>query len=423
MAPAPLPPTSPVSPAAPGSSASPDRSVWRIPGFTRFWLARVALTGAYQMLSVAVGWQMYAISGSAFDLGLVGLLQFLPRMALVLVAGSVVDRFERRDVVALSMAVQAIAAALLLAAAQGWGLQPGRGLILGLSALVGACRAFDTPGMQAMLPALVPEQALARAIALAASATQAASVIAPAVGGLLYALGPGFGYGLTGAVDALGVALLISLPRVHAAVRAPITLDSMLEGVRYIRAHTVVLGAISLDLFAVLLGGATALLPVYASDILHIGPWGLGMLRACPAVGALLTAAWLARHPVERHAGRLMFSAVAVFGVATIVFGLSRWVGLSMLALAVLGGSDVISVVIRGTLVQLQTPDALRGRVNAVNSLFIGASNQLGEFESGFTAAWFGAVPAVVLGGLGTLAVVLLWRRMFPALARYDGLC
>ncbi len=412
-----MPPTPPPAPSVPS-----EVSVWSIPGFARFWLARVALTGAYQMLSVAIAWQMYAISGSAFDLGLVGLLQFLPRMALVLVAGSVVDRFERRDVVALSMALQALAAGVLVAATQGWGLQPGRALILGLSALVGACRAFDTPGMQAMLPALVPQDLLARAIALAASATQAASVIAPALGGLLIALGPGLGYGLACVIDLLGAALLLSLPRVHAATRARITLDSMLEGVRYIRAHPVVLGAISLDLFAVLLGGATALLPVYARDILHIGPWGLGMLRACPAVGALLTAAWLARHPVQRHAGRLMFSTVAVFGLATVVFGLSRWTGLSMLALAVLGGSDLISVVIRGTLVQLQTPDALRGRVNAVNSLFIGASNQLGEFESGFTAAWFGAVPAVVLGGLGTLGIVLLWRRMFPALARYDSL-
>ena len=407
----------------PAASCSPsEASVWRVPGFAPFWLARVALTGAYQMLSVAIAWQIYAITGSALDLGLVGLVQFLPRMALVLVAGSVVDRFERRDVVAVSMALQAVAAGVLVAAAQGWGLQPGRPLILGLSALVGACRAFDTPGMQAMLPALVPETLLARAIALAASATQAASVIAPALGGLLLALGPGFGYGLTCAVDLLGVSLLLSLPRMQGTRRARITLDSMLEGVRYIRAHPVVLGAISLDLFAVLLGGATALLPVYARDILHIGPWGLGMLRACPAVGALLTAAWLARHPVQRHAGRLMFSTVAVFGLATVVFGLSRWTGLSMLALAVLGGSDLISVVIRGTLVQLQTPDALRGRVNAVNSLFIGASNQLGEFESGFTAAWFGSVPAVVLGGLGTLGVVLLWRRMFPALARYDSL-
>ena len=409
-----MPPDHPPCPA--------EDSVWNVPGFSRFWLARVALTGAYQMLSVAIAWQMYAITGSAFDLGLVGLLQFLPRMALVLVAGSVVDRFERRDVVAVSMALQAIAAGVLVAAAQGWGLQPGRALILGLSALVGACRAFDTPGMQAMLPALVPQTLLARAIAMAASATQAASVIAPALGGLLIAVGPGLGYGLTCVIDLLGVALLLSLPRVRAATRARITLDSMLEGVRYIRAHPVVLGAISLDLFAVLLGGATALLPVYARDILHIGPWGLGMLRACPAVGALLTAAWLARHPVQRHAGRLMFSTVAVFGLSTVVFGLSRWTGLSMLALAVLGGSDLISVVIRGTLVQLQTPDALRGRVNAVNSLFIGASNQLGEFESGFTAAWFGAVPAVVLGGLGTLGIVLLWRRMFPALARYDSL-
>lgn len=406
----------------PSVSSSAIPSVWRVPGFTRFWLVRVALTGAYQVLSVAIGWQMYAITGSAFDLGLVGLLQFLPRFALVLLAGGVVDRYERRDVVAASMALQALAAGTLMAASQGWGLHADRALILGLSLGVGTCRAFDTPGMQAMLPALVPETLLSRAIAVAASATQAASIIAPAVGGLLYALGAGVSYGMAGAVDLAGAALLLSLAREGGAGAMRITLDSMLDGVRYIRAHTVILGAISLDLFAVLLGGATALLPIYARDILHIGPWGLGLLRACPAVGALLTAAWLARHPIERRAGRLMFSSVTLFGLATVVFGVSRSVALSMLALAVLGGSDVVSVVIRGTLVQLQTPHPLRGRVNAVNSLFIGASNQLGEFESGFTAAWFGVVPAVVLGGLGTLGIALLWRRMFPALARYDSL-
>lgn len=397
-------------------------SVWRVPGFARFWLVRVALTGAYQVISVAIGWQMYALTASPLDLGLVGLLQFLPRVLLVLVAGSVVDRFERRDVVAASMALQALVAGLLMTAALGWGLHATRWLILAASLALGACRAFDMPGMQAMLPALVPEAMLARAITVAASATQAATVIAPAFGGLLYALGAGLSYGLTGAVDLLGVALLLSLPRAPVGSGTRITVDSMLEGVRHIRAHPVILGAISLDLFAVLLGGATALLPIYARDILHIGPWGLGLLRAAPAVGALAVAAWLAHHPIERHAGRLMFAAVAVFGLATLVFGLSRSVPLSMLALMVLGGSDVISVVIRGTLVQLQTPDALRGRVNAVNSLFIGASNQLGEFESGLTAAWFGTVPAVVLGGLGTLAVVWAWRRLFPALARYDRL-
>ena len=399
-----------------------EQSVWRCPGFTRLWLVRVGLSGGYQVLGVAIGWQMYAITGSAFDLGLVGLLQFVPRAVLVLVAGSVVDRYERRHVVAASLACQALLAALLMAASLHWWLQPGRGLILATSLAVGACRAFDMPGMQAMLPSLVPAGLLARAVAVVASATQAATVIAPALGGLLYALGAAASYGLTCGVELCAAALLLSLPRGGRASATRITWQSMLEGVHHIRAQRVLLGAISLDLFAVLLGGATALLPIYARDILHTGPWGLGLLRAAPAGGALLTAAWLARHPIERHAGRLMFGAVAVFGAATLVFGASRSMPLSLSALVVLGGADVISVVIRGTLVQLQTPDVLRGRVNAVNSLFIGASNQLGEFESGLTAAWFGTVPAVLLGGVGTLAIVWLWRRRFPELAAQDGL-
>ena len=402
---------------------TPSSPLWRQRAFVAFWCGRVALTAGYQIVSVAIGWQIYAISGSAFDLGLVGLLQFLPRLALVLPAGALADHADRRLIAATSMALQAMVALVLLAASEHWGLQPSRALIFAASAAIGACRAFDTPAMQALLPQLVAPPQQAQAIALSSSSVQTATIVAPALAGFAYALGAGWTYALNAAADVAGVALLLALGTLAAAPRrAPMTLRGMLDGVRYIRAERDVLGAISLDLFAVLLGGATALLPIYARDVLHAGPEGLGVLRAAPAVGALLSAAWLARHPLRRRAGRVMFGAVALFGLATLVFAFSRELVLSLLALAVLGAADNVSVVIRGTLVQLQTPDALRGRVNAVNSLFIGASNQLGEFESGLTATWFGAVGAVALGGVGTLLVVALWMRWFPELWRRESI-
>jgi MFS family permease len=295
--------------------------------------------------------------------------------------------------------------------------------IFALVFLIGAARAFQIPTMQALLPSLVPESMLARAIAANSTASQAATVAGPAIGGIVYIAGPAIVYGACAALFVAAGALIQRVRPRHAQPARPTGgWASMLDGIRFVRRRPIVLGAISLDLFAVLLGGATALLPIYARDILHTGPWGLGLLRSATAVGALGMALWLAHHPLGARAGRKMLGAVAVFGVATIVFGVSRSFALSLAALVVLGAADVVSVVVRQTLVQLQTPDHMRGRVSAVNALFFGTSNQLGEFESGVVAAWIGVVPSVVVGGLGTLAVVLLWMRLFPDLARFDRL-
>jgi MFS family permease len=389
--------------------------------FVLFWLARVFAMIAHQMLAVGVGWQMYTLTGRAFDLGLVGLAQFLPSFFLVLVAGHVADHFDRRRVLQLCMVAEA-AAALGLAVASALGVITEHA-IFALIFVVGAARAFQMPTMQALLPALVPPALLSRAIAANASASQTAIIAGPALGGIIYVAGPAAVYGVSTVLFALTglMIFLIRTARRPAPTAAP-GLSSVLEGIRFIRRQPAVLGAISLDMFAVLLGGATALLPIYARDILHTGPWGLGVLRSCTAVGALGMALWPAHHPLRGHAGRKMFAAVAAFGAATIVFGVSRSFVVSLVALIVLGASDMISVVIRQSLVQLQTPDHMRGRVSAVNSLFIGTSNQLGEFESGVTAAWLGVVPSVVVGGIGTLVVVIAWMRLFPSLASIDRL-
>ncbi len=374
---------------------------------------------AHQMLAVGVGWQIYALTGSALDLGLVGLAQFVPAFALVLAAGHAADRFDRRRVLQACMIVEACAAGgLALGSYRGWITETS---IFALIFTVGAARAFQMPAMAALLPSLVPRELFARAIASNSVATQSAVIAGPAIGGLVYVAGPAAVY-VTSVVLFLLTGVLVHLIRL--ARRPPRTekvdLDSVLAGIHFIRQRPVVLGAISLDLFAVLLGGATALLPIYARDILQTGPWGLGVLRSSTAVGALAMALYLARHPLRGHAGKLMFVGVATFGVATIVFGVSRWFPLSLVALMTLGAADMVSVVVRQSLVQLQTPDEMRGRVSAVNALFIGTSNQLGEFESGLTAAWFGTVPSVIVGGLGTLAVVALWMRWFPALVAVD---
>jgi MFS family permease len=385
------------------------------PSFLRFWVGRIAGTMGNQMLMVGVAWQMYDLTHSAWNLGLVGLFQFVPALALALVSGHVADRHDRRHIVALAMSLQFVAAlVLLLATHEHW---VSRGLILGVSLLLGVARSFQMTAQQALTPLLVPQVLLSRAMALSSSGNQAAIIAGPAVGGFIYAAGAGAVYVVCAVLFVIGAAMVWSARYDHKpAPRAPVTMDTLLAGVRFIRAKPVVLGAISLDLFAVLLGGATALLPIYARDILHVGPEGLGLLRGAPGIGALLMSLVLARWTIRSRAGTLLFGCVAVFGVTTVVFGLSHWFWLSMVMLFINGAVDMVSVVVRQTLVQLDTPDEMRGRVSAVNAIFIGASNQLGEFESGATAALLGPEGAVVLGGVGTLLVVGLWMRWFPEL-------
>lgn len=389
--------------------------------FPRFVCAQTSDFLAYHMLTVAVGWQMYDLTNSPLSLGLVGLVQFLPQFCLTLVVGHVADRYARQRVVMVCQAVMFLVCALLAAGSITHSLT--EGLVLACACALGSARAFIHPTMSALLPSLLTPQLLPRGLALSASGRQAGIILGPALGGALYAAGAGVVYTACALAFTLSLAALARLrPPVRTAPREPATLRSVLGGIVYIRSRPEILGAISLDLFSVLLGGATALLPIFARDILNTGPWGLGLLRAAPAVGALGMSLVLARFPMRRKVGRIMFSAVAAFGLATIVFGLSRSFALSMAALAVLGAADMVSVVVRSSLVQLETPDEMRGRVSAVNSIFIGTSNQLGEFESGITAAWLGTVPAVVLGGVCTLAVVLVWMRLFPALLKRERL-
>ncbi len=396
-------------------------SLFAHPAYLRFWCSRLASTGATQMLMVAIGWEMYDLTGSAWDLGLVGLLQFLPALLLVLVAGHVVDRFHRARIVALCMAAQtAVAALLAYAVWRGWA---SRELLFGMSIALGIVKAFQMPAQQALTPLLVPPPLLPRALALSSAGSQAAIVAGPALGGFVYVAGAATVYATCAALFAVAGALVAAVRYEHPpGRRRAMSMDTLLGGVRFVSQRPVVLGAISLDLFAVLLGGATALLPIFARDVLHTGPWGLGLLRAAPAAGAFSLSIALSRWPITRRAGRVLLGAVALYGVATIVFGLSTSFAVSGLALVVAGAADMVSVVIRQSLVQLDTPDEMRGRVSAVNSVFIGASNQLGEFESGATAAWLGPVGSVLLGGIGTLVVAGLWFGLFPALARRDAL-
>ena len=397
-------------------------SPFRDRAFSRYWLARVFSISGYLVQSVAVAWQVYQLTGSALDLGLVGLIQFLPRVALLPVVGNAADRYDRRKLMLFAQVVQGLAL-LVLTLASAYGVI-GRELIFGLVLITGAARTLEMPATQSLLPALVAPAVMSRAVAISASATQAATILAPAVGGFLFALGATTVYAVTTAM--FGVAVIattrIAIP---AQVRSVVTgsgLAHFLEGIRFVVRQRAILGAISLDLFAVLLGGATALLPIIAHEVLHTGPWGLGLLRSAPAAGALLTSIWLAHYPLEKSVGKLMFGCVALFGLATIAFGVSESMAFSLASLALLGGADMVSVVIRSAYVQLQTPDEMRGRVSAVNSLFIGASNQLCEFESGVTAAWLGTVGAVVLGGIGTLVVVAVWTRLFPELLHAERL-
>ena len=387
----------------------------------RFWYSRLASTSANQMLMVAVGWQMYDLTGSAWNLGLVGLLQFLPALLLVLVAGHVVDHFDRARIAALCMFAQvAIALVLMIATQLQWAH---RDLLFVVSVLLGVVKAFQMPAQQALAPALVPPEVLPRALAFSSMGSQAAIVAGPALGGFVYVGGAQAVYAVCAALFALAGGLVQGVRYDHApAASREMNLATLMAGVHFVRHRPVVLGAISLDLFAVLLGGATALLPIFAKDILHTGPWGLGLLRAAPAAGAFTLSLLLTRWPITRRAGHVLLGAVALYGAATLVFGISTSFALSMAALVVAGAADMVSVVIRQSLVQLDTPEDMRGRVSAVNSVFIGASNQLGEFESGVTAALFGPVGSVLLGGLGTLMVAGLWTRLFRPLARRDRL-
>jgi len=392
--------------------------------FMRMWVARLFGTTGNQMLMVAVGWQMYELTGSAWDLGLVGLYQFLPALLLTLVAGHVADRLHRARIVAACLVTQALVALILVAATQGWGAPASwasRGLLLGMSVLLGMARAFQMPAQQALTPQVVPPAMLPRAMAFSSAGMQAAVITGPALGGVIFVAGATAVYGVCAFLFVTGCALVAAVRYDHAPPpREPVSMRTLLAGIEFVWRRKALLGAVSLDLFAVLLGGATALLPMFAKDILHVGPWGLGLLRAAPAAGALLTSVVLTRWPLERRVGRVMLLAVAVYGACMLVFGVSTSLALSLAALAVSGGADMVSVVVRQTLVQLETPDDMRGCVSAVNSVFIGASNQLGEFESGATAALLGPVGSVVAGGIGTLLVAGLWLRLFPDLAQRD---
>ena len=366
------------------------------------------------MLSVAIGWQMYELTQDAFSLGMVGLAQFIPMLLLTLFVGQIADRYDRRRIVYLSLVIEALTAVfLLIGSINGW---LGREEILLAAALIGACRAFEGPTANALLPQIVSRYVLPRAVSMSTTAIQTALILGPSIGGLLL----GFGASLVYFVAAVALMLsalftyIVKVKQVKNRKGATVSLRSFFSGLEYVRSKPIIFGAISLDLFVVLLGGATALMPIFAQDILQTGPWGLGLLRAAPAVGAIIVSAVLAFYPLEKSVGKTLFGAIAVYGVATMVFALSSNLALSLLALMVIGGSDVISMVIRSSLVQLQTPDELRGRVNAVNSLFTGTSFQLGEFESGVLAGFVGAVPAVVIGGIGSILVAGLWMVMFP---------
>ena len=402
------------------------KELTQLKGYMRMWFARVSGMMGTQMLMVAVGWQMYELTASAWDLGLVGLYQFVPALLLTLVAGHVADRYHRGRIIAACFALQALVAGVLIAGNLGLGAGGqarwvSRDLLLGLSVLLGMARAFQMPAQQALTPMLVPPAMLPRATAFSSGGNQAAVVAGPALGGLIFVGGATAVY-VTCAVLFIAACVWIFLVRYDhdPAPREPVTLRTLLAGADFVFKHKALLGAVSLDLFAVLLGGATALLPMFAKDILHVGPLGLGLLRSAPAVGAVCVAVALTRWPLSRRVGHTMLAAVALYGVCMLVFGLSTHFALSLAALAVSGGADMVSVVVRQTLVQLETPNEMRGRVSAINSVFIGASNQLGEFESGATAALMGPVGSVVVGGVGTLLVAALWLKWFPLLAQRD---
>ena len=403
------------------SDAALDAPLRRHKPFALYWIARVSSTVALQMLGVAVSWQMYDLTRNPLDLGLVGLTQFIPAALFVLVAGHIADRYDRRTIVRTCQWISGLAAATL-AAGTAWGVMT-RESLLAVVFVIGACRSFEQTTLTTLLPGIVPVSLLPRATAAAASATQVAVIAGPAIGGLIYAVDPILVYALCSVMYVTAGTLIGMVTAVRTAVlREPISVAVLFAGFSYIRRNPIILGAISLDLFAVILGGVFALLPVFARDVFNAGPWGLGLLRAAPGVGALIAAIVMTHWQPRRHVGHIIFGAVAIYGIAIIVFALSESFLLSMAALASLGMSDMVSVVIRMTLIQLHTPDDMRGRVSAVNSLFVTASNQLGEFRAGLMAAWLGAVPAVLIGGIGALLVVVAGRKVFSGLYRVDTL-
>lgn len=389
--------------------------------FRLYFCSRFLTQLATQMVDVAVAWLIYDITGSAIALGLIGLAIFLPNITFLLIAGHVADRFDRRRVLVFAYSVTACASLGLLAGVLAGAISAP--LIFALVALIGTARAFASPAASSVVPNIVPKEHFANAVAMNSSAHQTATIIGPAVGGLIYIFGPAAVFATTSTFFCICVALLsLMRPRQLKSAKEPLSWAYLTAGVRFIRNNETVLGLISLDLFAVLLGGATALLPIFAKDIFQAGPLGLGILRSAPAVGAVVTALLLAWFSLNHKVGLRMFQAVAAFGLATIGFGLSTSIWAALPFLVVLGAADMVSVYIRSTLVQLETPDEMRGRVSAVNSMFIGASNELGQFESGVLAAFMGPVGAVLFGGVGALGVTALWMRLFPSLRRRDTL-
>lgn len=394
-------------------------SLIRQRSFVLFWFSRVASTVGYQMLTLTIGWQLYELTNSAFDLGVVGLIQFVPAVLLTLIIGHAADRYDRRLIIRGAQCLYALTALIIAAALLTHTMS--RDLLFVAVLLMGCARAFELPTAHATVPALVPNPLLARAVASWTSANQVATICGPALGGLIYAISP-LAVGFVCFVFFAGAIVCVTLVHLERppAPREPPTFASVFAGFSYIRERHRLLGVITLDVAVVLLGGATALLPIFARDILAVGPVGLGLLRSAPAAGALITTIILSRHPIERRVGQTMFAVVALFGLATVVFAVSTSFLLSLAALFVLGASDAVSVVIRFTLVQLETPDEKRGRVSAINSLFVSSSNTLGEFESGVVAAWLGTVPSVLIGGLGSLLAAALWMLLFPDLRRID---
>ena len=407
-------PTSPPATPAPAS-------LLQYPSFVWLWFTRTATTAAFHMQGVAVGWQLYEMTGSPIDLGIVGFIQFLPLVVLNLVVGQVTDRYDRRAIIRSCQIVKvAMVGLLALGTAMGWLT---REWMFAFLLVASTARAFEMPCMQALIPSIVPVTLLPRAIAAAATAQQTAIISGPAIGGLLYLLGPVTVYATCAIIYAVA-AVLVSLIQLISDKqdKRPITLESVFAGFSFIWNRKVLLGVMSLDLFVVLVGGITALLPIFAKDVLETGPWGLGLLRSAPAVGALIMSVVLARWSIEAKAGRILFWSVAAFGVSTAVFSLSTSLILSLIALVGYGAADAISVVIRHSMVQTRTPTDMLGRVITVNSMFTGSSGSLGEFRAGLMAAWLGVVPAALIGGVGAIAVVFIWMRAFPEIARIDKL-